>query len=320
MDLFPSANNSPSDSDPDSGWLEPAFDFDDFDDAEVDNIPTLILPNHLVRLEAAGLTDPGRERSQNEDFFVLKTHLSETTTPQNQSLQARGLYILCDGIGGHAEGEVASSLAAETLAAYFREHWQAELPSETEVLSAIYAANAALYTLNEAQIRQGQQRMGTTVVLALIQDTQLRIAHVGDSRLYRYTASHGLEQLTRDHEIGQRDIQRGMTPTLAYARPNAYQLTQALGPRHEQDLKPEVQTLLVTEDTLLLMGSDGLTDYQFLETQAQDTIKTLLNFDTDLQAGLKGLLTAADQYNGHDNITAIAIRVKVQAPSRSDHF
>ena len=80
-------------------------------------------------------------------------------------------------------------------------------------------------------MRSGSGRMGTTLVMAVVVNHQVVVAHVGDSRLYRLTRQKGLQQITVDHEVGQREIQRGIDPDIAYSRPDAYQLTQALGPR-----------------------------------------------------------------------------------------
>jgi len=154
--------------------------------------------------------------------------------------------------------------------------------------------------------------MGTTLVMLLVQDTEVAIAHVGDSRLYRYTRKRGLEQITIDHEVGQREIQRGVDPDIAYARPDAYQLTQALGPRDEHFIKPDVQYLELNEDTLLLLCSDGLTDNDLLENHWQSHIEPLISSQANLDQGVRQLIDLANQCNGHDNITAIAVRAKVR--------
>jgi protein phosphatase len=154
--------------------------------------------------------------------------------------------------------------------------------------------------------------MGTTLVMVMVQDTQAVASHIGDSRLYRFSRRRGLEQMTTDHEVGQREIQRGVEPAIAYARPDAYQLTQALGPRDETFVSPEIQFIDLNEDMLLLLCSDGLTDHQLLETQWKTHVEPLLSSDTNLEQGTNHLIELANQYNGHDNITAIAIRIKVR--------
>ncbi|WP_299489485.1 serine/threonine phosphatase [Acaryochloris sp. IP29b_bin.137] len=271
--------------------------------------PTLILPNKLVDLGSAGLTDDGRDRHHNEDYFVIEEQVNQCISPNQHHVSGRGLYILCDGMGGHAGGEVASSLAAETLRQYFQSHWQDDLPDAEILKEATYAANHALFQVNEE--KAGSNRMGTTLVMALVQDTRIHIAHVGDSRLYRLTQQQGLEQITVDHEVGQREIQRGVAPEVAYARPDAYQLTQALGPRESEALVPDIQFLTVNEDTLFLICSDGLTDNQLLETYCDQHLLPMLNTQLSLQQGVTNLVALANEHNGHDNITAIAILMRV---------
>jgi protein phosphatase len=120
-----------------------------------------------------------------------------------------------------------------------------------------------------------------------------------------------LEKITSDHEVGQREIKRGVDPETAYARPDAYQLTQALGPRDSNFLKPEVQFLDLCEDTLLILASDGLTDNDLLETHWQKTLEPLFNPQANLDEGVAQLIELGNKRNGHDNITAIIIRAQV---------
>ncbi|MGL5083631.1 MAG: serine/threonine phosphatase [Microcoleaceae cyanobacterium] len=266
----------------------------------------------LVSLEAAGQTDVGKKRERNEDFFSLQTLLNYQQTPIGQVLEAKGLYILCDGMGGHAAGEVASQLAVDTLRQYFQGQWVGELPTEETLKDAIVHANNMIYELNQQDVRSGAGRMGTTLVLLVVADSQVAIAHVGDSRIYRLSATQGLKQVTVDHEVGQREIQRGVTPEVAYTRPDAYQLTQALGPRDDNFLRPDVQFIDLTEDTLFILASDGLTDNNLLDHSVQTHLLPLLNRDVSLKAGAETLVKLANQHNGHDNITVILVRAVVQ--------
>lgn len=280
--------------------------------AESDDIPTVVLPMKLIQIEDAGRTDVGRQRDHNEDFFTIQTEMRKLDAPSGRSLQFKGLYVLCDGMGGHAGGEVASSMAAESLKEYFQTHWTDKLPSEEMIREAIQLSNKAIYDLNQASDRSGVGRMGTTLLLLLIQDAQLAIAHVGDSRLYRFSRRRGLEQVTTDHEVGQREIQRGVEATIAYARPDAYQLTQALGPRDENFVHPDVQFLELNEDVLLMLCSDGLTDNDLLEIHWQTHVEPLISSQVNLEQGVNQLIDLANHFNGHDNITTVAIRAKVR--------
>lgn len=279
---------------------------------EGDDVPTVVLPMKLVGVEDSGRTDVGKQREHNEDFFSIQTDLRKLESPGGRSLKFRGLYILCDGMGGHASGEVASALAVDTLKQYFQEHWADRLPDEQDIRDAILATNRTIFDLNQQSDRSGVGRMGTTLLIALVQDTQVAIAHVGDSRLYRFSRRRGLEQITVDHEVGQREIHRGVEPAIAYARPDAYQLTQALGPRDDNFINPDVQFLELNEDMILLLCSDGLTDNDLLEKHWQTHLEPLLSPSTNLDQGVNQLIELANQHNGHDNITVVAVRVRVR--------
>ena len=281
--------------------------------AKTDDMPTVVLPMQLVSLENAALTDVGRQRDHNEDYFGIETQINKQELPNSRTLQARGLYILCDGMGGHAGGEVASALAVEKLRQYFQTRFRSNvLPTEEDIRSAVLQANQAIYDINQQDARSGVGRMGTTLVMLLIQDTQVAVANVGDSRLYRLTRKQELEQVTVDHEVGQREMSRGVDKSVAYARADAYQLTQALGPRDENFIIPDVQFLEINEDTLFILASDGLTDNDLLENHWRTHLEPLLNSGANLENGVRSLIDLANNYNGHDNITAVVIKAKVR--------
>jgi protein phosphatase len=153
--------------------------------------------------------------------------------------------------------------------------------------------------------------MGTTLVMVLVHNNQIAVAHVGDSRLYGLTRQ-GLSQLTVDHEVGQREINRGVEPAIAYARPDAYQLTQALGPRSNQEIAPTITYLTVSQDTLLVLCSDGLSDNELLESHVESHLAPLMRTKVNLEDGVADLIDLANDHNGHDNITAIVVRMKLR--------
>ena len=278
---------------------------------QTDDTPTVVLPMQLIGLEDAGLTDVGGQRQHNEDCFGIETAVNKLEFPRGKNLQARGLYILCDGMGGHDGGEVASNMAVKTLQQYFQTNWlSAQLPSEEIIREAVHLANKVIYDANQQDARSGVRRMGTTLVMVLLQDNQVAVAHVGDSRLYRLNRKIGLQQVTLDHEVGQREILRGVEPSLAYARPDAYQLTQALGPRDENYVNPDVQFLELNEDTLFILASDGLSDNSLVEQHWKSHLEPLLSSSSNLDQGAIALIDLANQYNGHDNITAVLVRAK----------
>ena len=305
--------------------LSAQFDFDEseLDDGEqdeestvvsgdIDDQPTVVLPMRLLNISDSGYTDIGRIRNHNEDCFAIETRIYKQENPRGTKYDGRGLYIVCDGMGGHAAGEVASAMAVKTLKQYFQEHWQDELPDQETIQKGILKANQAIYSKNIEKGSMGSQRMGTTLVMTLIQGTKVAIAYVGDSRIYKVTRKWGLEQLTVDHCVAQAEIKHGVEPKTAFARADAFQLTQALGPRDDNFVYPDTAIMDIKEDTLLLLCSDGLCDNQLLENNWQTYLSPLISAKTNLDEGLIQLIDLANQVNGHDNITGVLIRIKVQ--------
>jgi protein phosphatase len=278
----------------------------DFHDA-----PTVVLPKNLVAIDDGACTHTGKKRAHNEDCFGIITKIDRRQGMDGRSVAARGLYILCDGMGGHDGGEVASAMTVESLRQYFVAHWKETLPDEKMIREGIIAANQAVYDLNQSNSSSGNGRMGTTLVMLLLQDRTIAVAHVGDSRCYAVTSSQGLIQLTLDHEVGQQEILRGVDPEVAYGRPNSYQLTQAIGPRDRNFIAPDVSFFELQEDTIILLASDGLTDNQLLEVNWLTNVAPLMSNHADLQQGVERLVDFANDYNGHDNITAIGVRIRL---------
>lgn len=286
---------------------------DDDDGSSVIETPTMVLPMKLAHLDDAGQSHIGQQRHHNEDWFFTQTQLQKVSGPQGSILRSKGLYILCDGMGGHASGEVASQLAVRTLRDYLTQHWSSDrLPDQSTLAQAVLTANQTIFDINQANATSGVGRMGTTLVMVLLHNLDIAVVHVGDSRLYSYNKRLGLRQLTLDHEVGQREINRGVEPALAYARPDAYQLTQALGPRGKEDLVPGIAYHELTEDTLLILCSDGLSDNDLLERHADTHIASLLRSRANLDSGAAQLIDLANEKNGHDNITTILVRIKLQ--------
>jgi protein phosphatase len=262
-----------------------------------------------VRLEAAGQTDIGRQRDRNEDTFWLWTRQDLRQTPSDRRQSARGIYVLCDGMGGHEGGEVASALAVDVLTERLLQDWGDGFPEEDEVRAAVAAANTAIYEFNQERQREGSGRMGTTLVVLLVDGDRAVVAHVGDSRLYAVTSRRGLQLLTVDHEVGQQAIARGIDPEMAYRRPEAYQLTQALGPR--ANVRPDVRFLSLEEDTLFLLASDGLSDRDLVELHWETHLKPYLSPSSNLDRANAELIDLANRENGRDNVTTILVRVTV---------
>jgi protein phosphatase len=274
-------------------------------------LPTIALAQKLLGLEEAAATHTGRKRDHNEDCYGIVSRIDRQDSPKGQSVSAQGLYILCDGMGGHAGGEIASSMTVDILRDYFATRWGDTLPDEQTIREGIVAANEAVFEINQKNSAQGSGRMGTTLVLVLVQDRDIAVAHVGDSRCYGITPTQGLIQLTLDHEVGQQQILRGVDPDIAYGRPDSYQLTQAIGPRDRNYIAPDIRFFELQEDTLILLASDGLTDNQLLENYWLTNVAPLLSINSNLQNGVDRLIDFANEYNGHDNITALVVRAKL---------
>ena len=286
---------------------------------DLDDQPTIVLPMKLLSVKEVGLTDIGKRRGHNEDNFALETHIHRQETSHGTSINAKGLFIVCDGMGGHASGEVASAMAVKHLRNYFEQNWDNQLPDSESITEGVLLANEVLYSLNTQKGQTGSGRMGTTLVMGLLKDNQVAIAHVGDSRAYKVTRKSGLELLTIDHCVAQTEIKQGVAPEIAYNRPDAFQLTQALGPRDNTYVLPEVTFFDIKEDTLLLMCSDGLYDNNLLESNYQELLLPLLSSSQNLDEGIAKIIELGNEVNGHDNLTCVLVRIKVQ-PNLENQF
>jgi serine/threonine protein phosphatase PrpC len=262
----------------------------------------------------AGLTDVGKQRDHNEDNFTIATQIATTELSDcDAKVTVRGVFVVCDGMGGHAGGEVASSLAIEKITEMFRPFWINKLPGAKTLREIIHVANQAIYDRNEIELRRDSGRMGTTLVLMANYENEVAIAHVGDSRIYQVTATE-LKQITRDHEVANRLIDRGVDLEEAMSRHDAHQLTQALGPYDNSQVDPSILFLQVNEPTLFLLCSDGLCDNDLVEQNWETYLLPLLTSDADLKSGVKNLIDLGNTINGHDNITAILVRCQFEQP------
>ncbi len=265
----------------------------------------------LIGIDYAGRTDRGRERDRNEDAFAVRLRVDrEGGSHLPGQLWARGVFVVCDGMGGHARGEVASTMAVELLMAKLQPLQTEGLPGQQTLQEIVHSVNQAIFTQNQAELRRDAGRMGTTMVLLAIDNTRAAIAHVGDSRIYRLTAA-GLEQITRDHEVANRLIDGGMVAAEALARPDAHQLTQALGPNDDDAVTPAIAFFEIECPTLFLLCSDGLCDNDVVETHWQEYLLPLLAAEADLEAGAERLIELGNRINGYDNITAVLVRCLV---------
>lgn len=224
-------------------------------------------------------TDIGCVREHNEDSLVVQPPL----------------YVVCDGMGGHAAGEVASEIAIDVVAQ------RAPRVADAEGLGqAVEEANLAIIRAGKNGV--GRAGMGTTCTAAILDGTRLVIAQVGDSRAYLLHAGH-LQQLTRDHSLVADLVESGQI-TLEEARthPNRSVITRALGsdPRMQCDL----YEINVAEGDRLMLCSDGL--YSMIR---DDHIENILNSTPDSQDAADALAEAAIAAGGHDNVTTIVVNV-----------
>lgn len=245
-----------------------------------------------VMTTVACKTDLGRVRENNEDKF-------EYYLPEEDALLAtKGhIYIVCDGMGGHAAGQIASELAAKTFIDVYLHHPSEDI--DTALRSAVAAANRFVVDVGRAvPARRG---MGTTLsALVLIQD-KAWTCQVGDSRIYRLRAGE-LEQLTDDHTFIEESVRNGvMSREEAEKHPYKHVLTRAIGT--EEALKADTRELEIQEGDLFLLCSDGLLNHVEDESIAQH----LREFPPS-EATWR-LVNKALAAGGSDNCTVMVVRV-----------
>jgi serine/threonine protein phosphatase PrpC len=270
----------------------------------------------VVRYTAAAITDRGRKRASNEDAFGYSVE--------------HGVYLVCDGMGGAAAGEIASSLAVEEVLRLVTERREVRrdvsnshaqngnspgpIPKIAE--EAVVAANEAIHSRSQRNLRLSG--MGTTLVglLAGLPDEEPRvwILNVGDSRCYRLRKGH-IQLCTRDHSLVEEQVRLGrMTRAEAARSPLRNVITRALGT--QKYVTPDVIEAEVEPGDLFLLCSDGLS-----RELSDEKIESLLNTPTpDFASGSESspalleelcsrLIQAANKAGGHDNITCLIVRV-----------
>ena len=251
-----------------------------------------------VQIASGGVTDVGRVRTNNEDCFRIVSSLN--------------LFVLSDGMGGEAHGEIASAMAVETVvkhcvdaevnpAARVVGATQPNWSANTKRLStALHLANKNIF--KSAEEHPDQHGMGATLTAAWISGSKLSIAHVGDSRAYLLRGG-SLLQLTRDHSLVAEQVRRGML-TVAEAEESEMQsvLLRALGAQEEIEVDAE-EHLLFPRDVLILC-SDGLT-----RMVTEPEIAGVLQAETDPVRGAEELVGMANERGGPDNITVVIVRL-----------
>lgn len=256
-------------------------------------------------------TDTGSLRKHNEDACYPPANQALTFTHSQNPLA-----IVCDGIGGQEGGEIAAQLAIKTLPEEINRSPISDIgvycDSYSLVLEqAIRVTNDLISQRNDQESRQERQRMGTTLVMAFGHAQEMYAAHVGDSRIYWITA-HSCHQVTVDDDLASREVKLGyLLYRDAIQYPNAGALVQALGISSATNLHPTVQRLIVDQDCVFLLCSDGLSDYDRVEQYWDSEILPLLRGEKTVTAVGESLLQLANQKNGHDNSTIALVYCRV---------
>ncbi|GET43112.1 PP2C family protein-serine/threonine phosphatase [Microseira wollei] len=244
-----------------------------------------------MKCRFTGLSDTGCLRSVNQDAYRID--------PQGR------FFILADGMGGHAGGEEASSLAAEVIQSYLVKHWDSPQKSPALLEEAFCQANQAI--IQDQQEHPERADMGTTAVVLLFRDSEAPwCAHVGDSRLYRLRQSQ-LEQITQDHTWVAKALKAGvLSQEQASFHPWRHMLSQCLG--REDLAEVEIQPVQVQAGDRFLLCSDGLT-----EELSDRAIADLLAAPLCDNAAIS-LVQAAKDKGGRDNITVVVVVIDQIAP------
>lgn len=229
-------------------------------------------------------TDTGRRRDMNQDYM----YISETPVGNLPNL-----FILADGMGGHNAGDYASRYTVEVIVNAVRT--SSEVSPVAVIRKAIVQANQAV--MEKALTDIDLEGMGTTVVVATMQNRELCVANVGDSRLY--ILGNSMEQITRDHSYVQEMVRRGeISPEVARIHPDRNIITRAVGGGRE--IEVDFFEVELKDGDRILMCSDGLTD--MLE---DDEIFEIINENQDIGEAMQELIDTANEYGGNDNITVI---------------
>jgi len=253
-----------------------------------------------MKVTVSGNTHVGKKRSHNEDSLCL--------VPEHH------VYLVADGMGGHASGEVASRLAVETIADFFRDTeedeeitWPYKMEKdraydENRLINSVKLANLRIFEASSADPRK--KGMGTTLVALHVVNGGMYMGHVGDSRIYRVAEDGSIEQLTEDHSLLNDYIKmKNLTPEEIEHFPHKNVIVRALGMKETV----VVDTAFLKPDAgdILLLCSDGLSGMVDDPGLARITSA----HRDDLEGACNALIAAANETGGVDNITVVLARV-----------
>ena len=245
----------------------------------------------VVHYSAAAVSDRGRKRPSNEDAF-------------GYSLE-HGVYLVCDGMGGAAAGEIASSLAVDEFMRLLTGR-PAGVPLEALIEQAVAAANHAIYS--RSQVNSRLSGMGTTLVALVVEERRVRVLNIGDSRCYRLRAGH-FEQISQDHSLVDEQVRMGrMTPAEALRSPLRNVITRALGT--QSHVTPDIFELEAEPGDLFLLCSDGLTR-ELPDAKIESLLAAGLPLaEVFLNDLCNNLVDTANNAGGADNITCLLLRAE----------
>jgi protein phosphatase len=261
------------------------------------------------------LSHTGPTREQNEDACYPP---SGDPLYQNTGYDL-SLAIVCDGVGGHQGGEVASNLAIDTI--HRRIENVLNKPENRypdsitiQIENSTCVANDQISLRNDSENRQERERMGTTMVMSLIYGHEAYIAHIGDSRVYRITRT-GCHQMTLDDDLATREVRlSGILYREALGMSSSGSLFQALGMNSSTALHPNIRRLIVDEECIFLLCTDGVSDRDRVEQYWQTEILPVLEGKVDLATACQRTINMANTHNGHDNATIALVHCQVKQP------
>ena len=246
-------------------------------------------------IEVAAQTDVGCVRADNEDNFGYDINC--------------GIFVVCDGMGGLAAGEVASKIAVDTLLQYFQDRTgksaSSQNPSENvsprarALGEAIQRANHAIREASAVQA--GQAGMGSTIVCALVHENFVSFAHVGDSRIY-LVRDGSIRQLTQDHSLVMQGLRLGLISSKQAASSKLQNvITRALGP--EEIVEPDLDDMIAMSGDTLVLTSDGLT-----RVLTDEDLLACITAAPSVNDACAHLIDSAKEADCDDNVTCLLIR------------
>ncbi len=234
-------------------------------------------------------SDVGNVRDENEDSLVVEAEV--------------GLFLVCDGMGGHRGGALASKIVADDLPVMIETRLAKMKGHSVRAIRAMLKRTIAEQNRQlqmEGTSEAGYKGMGATVVLALLRDGRGYAANMGDSRLYLFRKGR-LSQRSRDHSVVSGLLRRGKIDAEEAQNHDAQgQITHYVG--MEEEGRPYVRSFMLKEGDRLLLCTDGLTD-----AISDKAIAKILKKEADPQAACQALVDAANAAGGHDNITAVVV-------------